>query len=69
MLFSKKIDRCCQFCAHCTNLDEHPILCVKKGVTEPRDNCRAFRYDPCKRVPAKAKALDFDKYKEYDYSL
>lgn len=69
MLFSKKIERSCQYCAHCTQLDENVILCVKRGVTEKRTKCRKFSYDPCKRVPVKAKAPDFEKYEEYDYSL
>lgn len=69
MLFRKKIERCCQYCAHSTSLDEDTILCAKKGVVEPTSKCRRFSYDPCKRTPVKAKALDFDKYKEYDYSL
>ena len=29
----------------------------------------AFRYDPLKRTPVKAKALDFSKYSEEDFTL
>lgn len=69
MLFRKKIERCCQYCVHSTALDEEYVLCVKKGV-KPRDKkCCKFQYDPCKRIPAKAKAMDFTKYEQYDYSL
>ena len=28
-----------------------------------------FRYDPCKRIPCKAKAMDFSKYDSEDFSL
>ncbi len=69
MLFRKKIEKACVYCTHCTALDEYAVLCSKKGVKAPDDKCRKFRYDPCKRIPAKAKALDFEKYEEYDYSL
>ena len=68
-LFRKKIERRCEYCVHGTRLDEDTILCYKKGIRTIDGKCRKFTYDPCKRVPAKPKALDFDKYQEYDYSL
>ena len=69
MLFRKKMERSCQYCSQCTELDEDTVLCSRKGVTSRYGKCRKFRYDPCKRIPAKAKAVDFAKYEEYDYSL
>jgi hypothetical protein len=45
------------------------MLCVKKGIVNATKKCRKFEYDPCKRIPVKAKALDFDKYNEEDFSL
>ena len=69
MLFRKKIERSCAYCIHGTKLDDEQILCVKKGLSPIDHACRKFKYDPCKRVPAKAKALDFAKYDEHDYSL
>lgn len=69
MLFRKKIDRCCAYCFHGTTLDDEQILCAKKGLRPPDSPCWRFRYDPCKRIPAKAKALDFSKYDKEDYSL
>ncbi len=69
MLFRKKIERMCKLCVHCTVLDEETVLCCKKGVRAPLSCCRKFRYDPCKRIPLKAKAPDFSRYEEYDYSL
>lgn len=69
MLFRKKIQRACAYCIHGTNLDENNVLCAKKGIRLEDSPCRKFKYDPCKRVPAKAKALDFSKYDEKDYSL
>ena len=69
MLFRKNITRACSYCLHGTQIDEEQVLCVKKGVVPVDGKCRKFCYDPCKRVPAKPKALDFNKYNEEDYSL
>ena len=69
MLFRKKIERSCTYCSYGTQIDEEQILCIKKGVVPVDGKCRKFSYDPCKRIPAKAKALDFSKYDEKDYSL
>lgn len=69
MLFRKKIKRSCAYCARGTKFSEDQILCAKYGVVSHTYACGRFQYDPCKRVPAKAKALDFRKYDEEDYSL
>lgn len=69
MLFRKRIPRSCSYCVHSTMLNEEEMLCVKKGLVSVTKKCRKFRYDPCKRIPVKAKALDFDKYADEDFSL
>ncbi len=69
MLFRKKVEKVCAYCQYCTLLEEDAVLCTKKGLRQLTDKCRKFKYDPCKRIPAKQKALDLEKYKEYDYSL
>ena len=69
MLFRKKIQRACAFCTHGVRLEDGSILCTKKGVKSEMDRCFRFRYDPCKRIPMKAKALDFSRYNDEDYSL
>lgn len=69
MLFRKKIERSCAYCMHGTKLEEEMILCVKKGIVPIDGKCWRFKYDPCKRIPVKAKALDFSKYEEDDFSL
>ncbi len=69
MLFRKKIQRSCAYCVHSTKLEEDCALCVKHGVVPLDKNCRKFRYDPCKRIPPKPKAMDFAKYDSEDYSL
>lgn len=69
MLFRKQIEKSCLYCAHGTPLEEDQILCVKKGVISSEKPCWKFKYDPTKRVPVKAKALDPSKYDDEDYSL
>ena len=69
MLFRKKIDQNCVYCAYSAQLDNGMILCSKKGMVSSDKKCRAFHYDPCKRIPPKSKALDFSKYDQEDYSL
>ncbi len=69
MLFRKKMERSCIYCVHGTALHESQILCTKKGITSADCQCRKFKYDPCKRIPPKPKALDFSKYDREDFSL
>lgn len=69
MLFQKKIEPRCAYCERGTQLDEEKILCAKKGVVSPAGSCRAFKYDPLKRVPPLPKALDFSGLKDEDFKL
>lgn len=59
MLFRKKIERSCAYCANGAHLGDGQILCAKKGLKTVDDQCRKFKYDPCKRIPPKPKAVDF----------
>jgi len=69
MLFRKKIRRSCAYCARGTKVSSDQVLCTRYGVVSMTYACRKFKYDPCKRIPLRAKALDFKKYKNEDYSL
>lgn len=69
MLFRKRIDKCCAYCTYATKLDDDQVLCSKRGVKEATQKCLKFRYDPYKRVPARPKSPDFDKYSEEDFKL
>jgi len=69
MLFRKKISPSCVYCVHGTQLEDDLILCVKKGIKSPDAKCFRFKYDPFKRIPLKAKALDFSRYDQEDFSL
>lgn len=69
MLFRNNIERNCAYCTYGTAIDGDKILCIKKGVVSAEKPCWKFKYDPCKRIPPKAKALDFKKYDNDDFSL
>lgn len=69
MIFRKKIQKSCAYCAFGVKLDDEQILCSKRGTMPTEGKCRKFEYDPCKRVPPRPKALDFGKYDDEDFSL
>ena len=69
MLFRKKIERSCTYCAYGVMLEEDQVLCSKKGARSAAKPCRKFQYDPTKRIPPKPKALDFTRYESEDFSL
>ena len=69
MLFRKRIHYCCTYCANGTQVDNEQVLCIKRGVVCAYGKCRKFIYDPCKRIPTKPKALDFNQYEKEDYTL
>ena len=69
MLFRKKITRSCSYCQHGTAMGEDQILCTKRGIVSTYYSCGKFCYNPCKRIPPKMKALNFEKYDNTDFSL
>lgn len=69
MLFRKKIEKSCNYCKHGAPLEDEAVLCCKKGLRIQDSPCRRFRYDPCKRIPPRPKAVDFSQYDDRDYSL
>ena len=69
MLFQKSIEPRCAYCTRSAPLDEENLLCAKKGVVSPGSRCRAFQYDPFKRVPPRPVAPDFSKLKDEDFKL
>lgn len=69
MLFRKKMPRSCYYCQYGAKLEDDTVLCAKKGMRPEDIPCRKFKYDPCKRIPVRPKALDFSKYDQEDFSL
>ena len=69
MLFRKNIDPRCAYCQRGQLINEREVACVKKGIVNMEDHCRAFKYDPLKRVPPRPAALNTSKLSEADFSL
>ena len=69
MLFEKKMDPRCAYCQRCAPLDEESVMCIKKGVVPAGFHCRAFKYDPLKRVPPRPAAPDLSRLKDEDVVL
>lgn len=68
-LFQKKIEPRCAYCARSRTLNEEQVVCDKKGVMSMGSHCRAFKYDPLKRVPPRPVKTDFSKLKDEDFAL
>ncbi len=69
MLFRKKLPRSCSYCEYATKINDEEVLCIKRGVMPIYSSCRKFYYDPCKRIPPKAKKPDFEQYSSEDFKL
>ena len=68
-LFQKNIDPRCSYCARSRPLDADQVVCDKKGVMSGASHCRAFRYDPLKRVPPRPAKADSSRLKDEDFQL
>lgn len=66
--FNKKLPHYCEYCVHgiCSEFSNE-VLCKKHGITNTKDSCRHYKYDPLKRDPAKVKISD--NYTPEDFSL
>lgn len=68
-LFQKKMEPRCLYCAHSRPLSEEEVVCIRKGVMSAGSHCRAFKYDPLKRVPPRPVKADFSGLKDEDFIL
>lgn len=69
MLFRKDIPKDCSYCQHMNRSEDGAMRCTRGGTVNEDEGCRQFRYDPTRRKPKKAKAMDFSRYDEDDFSL
>ena len=68
-LLRQNIEPRCIYCAHGVSLtDGEHIVCRRRGVIDSASHCRAFRYDPLRRVPAKPAALR-GRFTDADFSM
>ena len=68
-LFRKHMDPSCAYCTHGQQVNEREVACVKRGIVPIEHHCRAFRYDPLKRVPPRPVKLATDTLKKEDFEL
>lgn len=68
-LFQKKIEPRCTYCSRSRVLNDEQIICEKKGVMSAGSSCRAFSYDPLKRVPPRPVQLDFSVHSDEDFTI
>lgn len=64
MIFSRHVQPSCSYCRYGRPIGVGEIACVKRGITTPGSSCVKFTYDPLKREPDRAPALDKKKYAE-----
>ena len=64
MLFRKKIEPRCSYCARGGRANDHEVICAKKGIVPAESHCGAFRYDPLKRVPPRPAKLETEEKNE-----
>lgn len=69
VLFRKDMEPSCSYCRKGQQVNERQVLCLKRGIVPPEHHCRAFQYDPLKRVPPRPAALDADRLKQEDFAL
>ena len=69
MLFRKKIEPRCAYCARGSQINEEEVACVKRGIVGVGHHCRSFRYDPLRRTPPRPVKLRTDKLSAEDFSL
>ena len=68
MLFRRDMEPNCAYCERGTPAGDTEIDCPKRGKVTPGESCKAFRYDPLKRVPPRPASLR-RKFRPEDFSL
>ena len=67
-LFRKDIEPRCLYCARSVPLDAEHVACRRRGVVPTSYACRAFRYDPLRRIPPKP-AIIRGHFSDEDFTL
>ena len=66
--FNKNLKKSCEYCKYGTVLElTKETVCKKRGITDGRDYCRSYKYDPLKRIPKKIQISD--NYTPEDFKL
>ena len=67
-LFRSGMEPRCAYCQRAVPLDDDQMMCRKRGVVPGGNSCRAFRYDPLRRVRPKPATLR-SSFTDADFSL
>lgn len=66
--FNKKLIRSCSWCKYGKKSEyTDEIFCLKRGVTDKRDYCHSYKYNPLQREPEIIKPSE--NYTEKDFEL
>ena len=68
MLFRRRMERACAYCARAVKIDEDTVACRRKGPVPADGSCGRFKYDPLKRVPERPH-VELPRDDDADYSL
>ena len=68
-LFRKDIEPRCAYCQKGSQINDTEVACVKKGIVPVEHHCRAFQYDPLKRVPPRPVSLATGHLQKEDFSI
>ena len=68
-LFRKDIEPRCAYCQKGSQINDTEVACVKKGIVPVEHHCRAFQYDPLKRVPPRPVSLSTGHLQKEDFSI
>ncbi len=69
MLFRKRIERRCAYCARAGRASDGEMVCLKKGLVPADGACHRFSYDPLKRVPSRARPREKREFRPEDFQL
>lgn len=69
MLFRKKMEPRCAYCAKGRKIGEDQVACVRRGIMAPEDSCGSFTYDPLRRIPPRPLKVTTDRLKQEDFEL
>lgn len=69
MLFRRDMDPRCAYCRRGQQINDREVACVKRGIVPSEGQCRAFQYDPLKRVPPRPAALETGRLKAEDFAI
>ena len=69
MLFRKNMDPRCAYCDKGNQINDEEVICKKRGIVPMDGCCRAFRYDPLKRMPPRPIKLNTARLSEEDFSI